>query len=101
MADHVKDGMCAHCGGRVGDDGFAEEMADGNDLDTGPASSEQNESTEMMRDAAFINALKGGKNFSSTPIKDDPSSDAPKTSGDEEMMRKKRERYGSFGKKVA
>lgn len=108
---------CAHCGGEVGEDGFARKMYDGGEVPSeenempGPKEeeetqenedshdTEQQESTESMRELAFVDAL-GARSYASSDGKE-KAPPAPESQDREaevdSMRRKKLERYG-FGR---
>lgn len=97
--DHVEESQrgayCMSCGGQVGPEGFAlgGEVEDHQNVE--PMETEQQMSTESMRDAAFADALSrrphGSMGEGAPPVE---MAKAAGPFGSEEMRRKKAEHYG-------
>jgi hypothetical protein len=103
--------MCKACGGRVDADGYAvggevpsEEFeipegglkeAEERDAEEG-SSTEQQDSTEMMRNAAFVSAIKERRGRAPNPMGEPDADVKPDDSveAESELAAKKRERYG-------
>lgn len=105
-------GVCKSCGGMVDgqgyatggeiedfDDGGLDSSMDGRLGDRMGEETEQQESTEMLRSAAFADALRGRMSRrgmdDSTP--EEPSEALP--GEDDEMVRAKKARYGFMGRR--
>lgn len=104
-------GCCKSCGGEIGEDGFARKMYEGGEAmemeEMGQiGETQQQENTEMMRDEAFISAVKssdrGMGKMNSGPDEKSQEKKIPESGNysSDELAEKKRQKYeGMFGKR--